>query len=345
MAFPPYAPFVAVVVGFFFLIIGYRSILKREVYDSKGNVRTTRNLGYYLRTTLYIVLGMLLLTLSTLLFYNQYGFAGLAFVIAGLVLVAFVLYRIRKWRSQFKNYLDVRLSSPRKINRIAGDAWPLAAVGPVAQVNGQDFHTLAGVSVNDYNRNMAKRRLAREWEAPNQEAFTDLLDWLFETGHRTEFHGLVDRISRMGEEETDHFLESLHAGQEGITDKQEIEEMAHRVEMIRNNQGQVNQQGFMAWDLIRFLELSRWGFLAGYMSDAEAQDRMYTASQVLQARFDSWDELYRNYLLGMEFWSVVEMRREGPALKKAVERFLKDTKGPWAQIPWGMSLRSGNLKS
>jgi hypothetical protein len=66
---------------------------------------------------------------------------------------------------------------------------------------------------------------------------------------------------------------------------------------------------------------------------------MFTASQVLQARFENWEELYRNYFLGMEFWSVVEMRRDGQTLKRATERFLKDEKGPWTRVPWSINLR------
>ncbi len=340
MDFPPYAPFLAAGIGFFFLILAYRRILFKDTSETTVLAKAAKGAISVVTTVVYLLVGAILLILAVFMLNELYGFIGIGISVVILLIVAWIMYRVRTWKNRMKNWMNTQLRSPAKLEKSKPESWGLAAAGPLALINGQDYHTLGGIEVNAFNQKMARRKLDSEWEAPDEEAFHDLLDWLFDTGHRKEFEAFVERILALAPGAVDIFMDRLQAGEEGITDRQEIEEVAHRVTMILNNTGGVRDSGFLAWDLLRFLDLCRWGYLAGYQGEEETRQRLLAASQVLQSRYGSWEEMGANYLTGMEFWSVAETRREGAAVRKAFDKFLKDEKSPWRTLPWTMNLKN-----
>jgi hypothetical protein len=99
---------------------------------------------------------------------------------------------------------------------------------------------------------------------------------------------------------------------------------------------QLGSKSILAWDLVRYVSLCRWGYLAGYISDTEAWDRIMPAALRLQQTFASWQDMQTDFLIGREFWSMSQSMQTGPVYRDLYERFLRETDSPWNLNPWNM---------
>ncbi len=61
-------------------------------------------------------------------------------------------------------------------------------------------------------------------------------------------------------------------------------------------------------------------------------------AQMLQNKFDSWEDLGRNYLIGRQFWSYEKTKEEGHLFEDAYQRLLDMKSSPWNKYPWDMDL-------
>ncbi len=59
----------------------------------------------------------------------------------------------------------------------------------------------------------------------------------------------------------------------------------------------------MGWDYPRAILLCRWSVDAGYLSEAEAWDKIMPAARRLQSKYTSWARLGEAYLVGRAGWS------------------------------------------
>ncbi|WP_405206393.1 DUF1266 domain-containing protein [Aquimarina sp. LLG6339-5] len=57
------------------------------------------------------------------------------------------------------------------------------------------------------------------------------------------------------------------------------------------------------FDLFRVIPMSRWAFMAGYISENEAWKNILKASELIYYLFDSHEDYYDNYRVGHAFWS------------------------------------------
>jgi hypothetical protein len=90
--------------------------------------------------------------------------------------------------------------------------------------------------------------------------------------------------------------------------------------------------------MTRYIALCRWGYLVGYLSEAEAWGLIMPAAQRLQRTFVSWDELGENYLIGRQFWSPDENRQNGHLHRETLRRLLGSPDSPWKRYPWNTRL-------
>ena len=61
--------------------------------------------------------------------------------------------------------------------------------------------------------------------------------------------------------------------------------------------------GYICWDLFRLSSVVQWGYTAGYVTYKEALDLIKPGAEQVCSHFSSWDEAYRNYLLGYCQWA------------------------------------------
>ncbi|MEZ4829636.1 MAG: DUF1266 domain-containing protein [Bacteroidia bacterium] len=334
MEVTPNSPYIFAAVGAVLMLMSYRGILVKRVRTISG-VRTSTDAVYYLVIAAYIGGALVATIVATMQFHQTRGFWS-AFLYV-LIVIAASLF-VHKFRSITRGILlgIKSLFTPKpKVPAVSPRSWALAAVAMFSQIRGQNYHLLGGAMPSERRQKFAQKQLSREWEIDDSEEFEEVQEWLLDTGHRAEFGETIAKITAMtpaqiAEYET-QFIPSIKA-------IQEREEEAHRLEMIRTNRAGIKSASFLAWDLLRYIDNCRTGFMAGYIEEEDAWNRILSAAQVLQSRFDSWQELAESFLTGREFWSVVETEKDGHLYQKACERLLEEEKSPWNKIIWDLPL-------
>jgi hypothetical protein len=214
----------------------------------------------------------------------------------------------------------------------------LATVAMLSKVEGKDYFLLGGEEPSERKSKLARKRLAREWDIRDADHFAEESEWLFEEGHRKEFQEMIQRVSQFSEAELSQFESEIDAGKYELHTEAAKTDERQRLRMAKDNLQDIRYLSFMAWDYLRFIQLMRAGFLGGYVEEEEAWSRIFSAAQVLQSRYDSWEEMNRSFLLAREFWSHTETQREGNVYRRALAQLLDDEKSPWQRIPWELPL-------
>ncbi|HDZ69409.1 MAG TPA: DUF1266 domain-containing protein, partial [Phycisphaerales bacterium] len=147
-------------------------------------------------------------------------------------------------------------------------------------------------------------------------------------GHRKKFEELGMHISSLSEEEYRELLEKTKG------DNEKLQE----IRIVKKYYEELGEKSIMAWDYGRDICLCRWGYMAGYVSEEEAWTRIMAVAQMLQNKFDSWEDLGRNYLIGRQFWSYEKTKEEGHLFEDAYQRLLDMKSSPWNKYPWDMDL-------
>lgn len=99
--------------------------------------------------------------------------------------------------------------------------------------------------------------------------------------------------------------------------------------MVQRYHERLGKKSLLGWDYSRYISLCRWRYPVGYLSREEAWDHIMPVARTLQNTFDSWQQLGENYLIGREFWSLEETRKNGHLYAAAYQKLLNDQGGPW----------------
>ena len=106
-------------------------------------------------------------------------------------------------------------------------------------------------------------------------------------------------------------------------------------EMQRNNWCPAGKmpQSAIAWDLVRVVNLGRWAYLCGYISENEMWQTMQVAADTALEHFSSWEEYGRSFIMGR---GVLAWRsdRLAETAYEIVELLLKNSESPWKQSMW-----------
>ena len=179
-----------------------------------------------------------------------------------------------------------------------------------------------------------KKQLADWWGVKNRDdlllLFTGMENGF--NGHRGRIHELVTYYRSLRPEE---ILPKLL---EKAKSRKEIDGDFIATTYIRVPDGKSLR--FTAWDFGRYINLCRWGYGVGYLSEDEAWARILPAARLLQSSFGSWQEFAQDYIGGREFWSAAQMRKNGTEARAAVV-FFNSPGGLWTKIPWNESLGDG----
>jgi hypothetical protein len=102
-----------------------------------------------------------------------------------------------------------------------------------------------------------------------------------------------------------------------------------------------------AWDLCRHTNVARWGAMAGYISEAEAWERILRVSRQIQETYKSWSEMSEAYLAGRRRWYRAvrtaftrEAQKAQPGVEYVVQLLLntQDANSPWTKNKWNTAL-------
>jgi hypothetical protein len=92
----------------------------------------------------------------------------------------------------------------------------------------------------------------------------------------------------------------------------------------------------LAWDYGRLINVGRFCYTAGYLSEGLVWERIMVVARRLQMSYTSWEELGQQYGLGWQYW------KNGQALQtrqlKAQQWLLTNPNSPWIQLSWQTAL-------
>jgi hypothetical protein len=208
-------------------------------------------------------------------------------------------------------------------------AWALAATAITFEFNGDRHDLLSGRVASPDAQESERKMLLQWWDVNSRVELFQALTWLQLQGHRTDFAELGSRVNALTEQQ----VATIEAA------AQKDPQALNQLEITRKNYIRLGQKGILAWDVVRYITLCRWGYLTGYLSEKEAWARIMAAALLLQQTFSSWQDLQSNFLIGREFWSLEQTEKTGGHFREIYERFLQDPKSPWNANPWAMDLQ------
>ena len=115
------------------------------------------------------------------------------------------------------------------------------------------------------------------------------------------------------------------------------EELQDRLEVLETTGHRAALRGVLgheplAWDLVRAINLARWGYGAGLLGEEETWGFVLRAAGGLRRRYRSWAELGGDYVLAHDLWAG----EADPALDEVTRQLLDPANGdsPWQRLRW-----------
>lgn len=218
--------------------------------------------------------------------------------------------------------------------------WAMAAVAPLALVRKWQWRMPTGQPLNRRRRRRARRYLRREWDIRQAEDWTETAQWLLETGQRMAFHAEIDHILTMDETTLAMHLTAIDRGEvEPLHGETKTEQLA-RIHWIRQEGRSLLDHSYLAWDLLRLIDLCRWGLRAGLLEVSIAERYATASAQALQQRYRTWQELYQQYWHGWRYWSAPDFEAGQAALHQQLDWCRTHRRSPWRRLPWDLPLNT-----
>ncbi len=216
----------------------------------------------------------------------------------------------------------------QQTSELARREWALGCAAVLTERNHESHTLLGGCPLTEADKAEMRRRLSESWGINNREDLFKTLEWVDHEGHRAIFEKAADLLAHLGQK-----------GYRMLRQKADNPEVQNRLRIVRQNYKQLGSKSLYGWDYSRGICLCRWAYVAGFIREEEAWERIMPMALLLQERFDSWEDLGRNYLIGRQFWSYEETQKVGWEFDDAVQRLLDMQSSPWNRYPWDMSLK------
>jgi hypothetical protein len=212
------------------------------------------------------------------------------------------------------------------------------AFGAILDSQNGDPHSRLAPPMGPDERQKSETRerelLASYWNIHNRGELLDTLDGL-QSGSAGHRHAYWDIRRRLLEGRMENYLPV-------ITGLSSANNGGARAFIVATHLGPLRGATLpiTAWDFGRYINLCRWGVLCGWITEAEAWDRILPAARLLQASYASWDDYAADYLLGRNFWSP-ESASENETIRYTVALLKLAPNGLWSTVPWNETLGSG----
>lgn len=213
---------------------------------------------------------------------------------------------------------------------IGPKAWALGCSAMLTERN-HDRHDLLGMGLRT-KRNIKKRRKFLRtigWNIENRSDLLENLRWIDTGGNRIKFIALGKYVTSLSEQAYKAFLQ----------DNKNDVELLNKIKIAKKYYQELDEKNLLGWDYGRYICLCRWGYMAGYVSEEEAWKRIMPVARELQRKFDSWEDLGRNYLIGRQFWSHKNTLRSGYLFEDSYQRLIDMPSSPWNKYVWDMDLQ------
>ncbi len=216
----------------------------------------------------------------------------------------------------------------REYNEHDARMWALGASAVLIERNHGRHTTLAPAQINERNIANQKKLLSEWWGVESRQDLFDIFRRMDAGMHRTAFDKWAERIDGLDKDQLLNLLEQYKG------DKETLNEII----VVKKYYKELGDKSLWGWDYSRDICLCRWGYMAGYITEEEAWKRIMAVARILQSKFDSWEDLARNYLIGRQFWSYKETQDDGYLCEDALMRLLDMPSSPWNKYPWDLPL-------
>lgn len=207
-------------------------------------------------------------------------------------------------------------------------AWALATAAVLTERNRRRHDILGELEPTEQNIEIQKQSLIEWWGVQSRDDLLNTLKWIEEGGHRQDFEKLGGVISPLDDEQYLALLVKTRQNEEAL----------HQIVIVRKYYQYLGAKGLLGWDYSRYVSLCRWGYLVGYLTEEEAWSGIMPVARKLQRTFDSWKDLGENYLIGREFWSSNQSRRNGQLYRDTYQKLLYEPQSPWNHLSWNTPL-------
>lgn len=207
-------------------------------------------------------------------------------------------------------------------------AYALGAILSLA--NDEKINMLGGNPRNKENCLKIRKVLNEWWDIDNREDYFETLESLEEGMHNCLFIEIKEQIQNMSEDEFRDTLKQLPSY-----------ELVRNFETVKKYSNELGEKGIIGWDLSRAIFITGHAYLSGFINYKEAVEIIMEIAREVQAIFESWEEVGKNYLIGFEFWSGEQPESFTSDLSKRWEIFnglRKDSNSPFNMLNWKMNL-------
>ena len=134
--------------------------------------------------------------------------------------------------------------------------------------------------------------LSLDWGVRSRADLLSQVHWLITSGHRTSFDAERARWvdTSLAEAERHELRESAESSSDSA-------ETLWRLERMLNNDRDIRNVDFSAWDLVRAGMLTRCGFALGWLTEDETWDTLAILDQGLRERYRSWTQVSESFRL------------------------------------------------
>lgn len=170
-----------------------------------------------------------------------------------------------------------------------------------------------------------KAQLESWWEITDRDSTFEIVDWLLTEGHHAEAD---DALA---------LLLGGHTGESAVPGalEEKLGEVRQMVAYMIQNEycdRTTIPHTAIGWDLVRVVNLGRWAYLCGYVSEEEMWHIMQMGAEVARRDFSSWAEFGLSYTLGRGVWHGDT--DDCDTAYEIMSLLLGQDDSPWRQIAW-----------
>ncbi len=206
--------------------------------------------------------------------------------------------------------------------------WALGCGAVLIEYGHERHDMLSGGIVSEKDVEELRESTRQWWDVDDRDSLLETLQSLEKGGHAKKFERIGRYVDGLGEEKFKKLLD------ESKNDPDKLQEITIAKKYYR----QLGQKSLRGWDLSRYICLCKWGYVLGYISEEEAWQKIIPVAKLLQSKFDSWEDLGQNYIIGRQFWSYEQTQKDGWMTEDAFHRLLDEQSSPWNRYPWNMDL-------
>lgn len=204
--------------------------------------------------------------------------------------------------------------------------WALATVAVSNQQNGFSHSVLGGEPVTPQAQVNAIYGLKNWWGVTTKEEALEVLTWLISEGHHKEYEQLAAVVSSASEADYQALLKKYESNPEVV----------FKLKFAHDNHERLGKKSLLAWDLCRYIQVAGLAYVAGYLTEDEAWEKIIPAAKIIQDNFDSWADMGDNYLTGRHYWAGERNERLDYIYSLLINP--QDQHSPWSKYQWKTDL-------